>query len=83
MERVKVEGGKEFAQASPGEAALLVAMTDASLDVSIGGKHSAVLHTGDVLWLPAGSARKVMDARGGKSQFLLISFKDSSATATK
>ena len=83
MERVRVAGAKEFAQASPEAAALLIAMTGANLDVSIGGKHVAVLHAGDVLWLPAGSPRKAMDARGGKSQFLLISFKDSGTTPTK
>jgi quercetin dioxygenase-like cupin family protein len=83
LERVAIEGEKGYVQASPEDAALLVAMTDANLDVSISGKHAAVLHTGDVLWLPAGSARKLVDAHGGKSEFLLISFKDSNATAAK
>lgn len=83
MERVRVEGGKDFAQASPDTAALLVAMSNANLDVSLGGQHSAFLHAGDVLWLPAGMARAVMDFLGTKSQFLLISFKDSGANAAK
>jgi hypothetical protein len=83
MEQVRVEGGKDFAQASPDMAALLVAMSDANLDVSLGGQHSAFLHAGDVLWLPAGTARKVVDFLGTKSRFLLITFKDSGATAAK
>jgi hypothetical protein len=83
MEQVKVEGGKDFAQASPETAALLVAMSNANLDVSLGGQHAAFLHVGDVLWLPAGTARKVVDFLGTKSQFLLISFKDSGASGAK
>jgi hypothetical protein len=83
MELVKVEGGKDFTQASPDTAALLIAMSNANLDVSLGGQHTAFLHVGDVLWLPRGTARKVVDFLGTKSQFLLISFKDSGAAAAK
>jgi hypothetical protein len=83
MEIVKAEGGKDFAQTSPETAALLVAMSNANLDVSLGGQHSAFLHVGDVLWLPVATARKVVDFLGTKSQFLLISFKDSGVTAAK
>jgi quercetin dioxygenase-like cupin family protein len=83
LERVAIEGGKGYTQASPEEAALLVAMSNANIDVSISGKHVAVLHTGDVLWFPAGSARKLLDAHAGKSEFLLFSFKDSNATPAK
>lgn len=83
LELVKVEGGKDFVQPSPGTAALLIAMSDANLDVSLGGQHTAFLHVGDVLWLPAGTSRKVVDFLGIKSQFILISFKDSAAPTTK
>jgi hypothetical protein len=83
MELVKVEGGKDFTQASPDTAALLIAMSNTNLDVSLGGQHTAFLHVGDVLWLPTGTARKVVDFLGTKSQFLLISFKDSGAAAAK
>jgi hypothetical protein len=83
MELVKVEGGKDYLQPSPDTAALLIAMSDANLDVSLGGQHTAFLHTGDVLWLPPGTARKVVDFLGIKSQFLLISFKDSGVPAAK
>ena len=64
-------------------AALLIAMSNANLDVSLGGEHTAFLHAGDVLWLPAGTARKVGDFLGTRSQFLLLSFKDSGAAAAK
>ncbi len=83
MELGKVEGGKDFMQASPETAALLIAMSNANLDVSLGGQHSAFLHAGDVLWLPPGTSRKVVDFLGIKSQFLLISFKDSGVAAGK
>jgi hypothetical protein len=83
MDVVRVEGGKDYAEAAPRTAALLVAMTNANLDVSLGGDHAAFLHTGDVLWLPAGISRKAVDFLGTKSSFLLLSFKDSGATSTK
>lgn len=83
MDLVSVEGGKDFAQASPETAALLIAMSNANLEVFLGGQHDSFLHVGDVLWLPAGTARKVVDLLGIRSQFLLISFKDSGAAGAK
>jgi len=83
MELVTVEGGKDFAQVSPNTAALLIAMSNANLDVSLGGEHAGFLHTGDVLWLAVGSARKVVDFLGTRSKFLLISFKDSGEATAK
>ena len=83
LELVIVEGGKDYVQPSPGTAALLIAMSNANLDVSLGGQHTAFLHVGDVLWLPPGTSRKVVDFLGIKSQFILISFKDSAAPTTK
>ncbi|MGB7281022.1 MAG: hypothetical protein WBE13_02075, partial [Candidatus Acidiferrum sp.] len=50
MDLVKVEGGKDYLQPAPNTAALLVAMSSANLDVSLGGQHAAFLHAGDVLW---------------------------------
>jgi hypothetical protein len=83
LELVKVEGGKDFVQPSPGTAALLIAMSNSNLDVSLAGQHTAFLHVGDVLWLPPGTPRKVVDFLGIKSQFILISFKDSAAPTAK
>jgi len=83
VELVTVEGGKDYAQVSPNTAALLIAMSNANLDVSLGGEHAAFLHTGDVLWLPVGNARKVVDFLGTRSKFLLISFKDSGEATAK
>lgn len=73
---VRVEGGKDYEEAAPPTAALLVAMSNANLDVALGGQHAAFLHAGDVLWLPAGVARRVQDFIGIRSNFLLLSFKD-------
>ena len=77
LDLVRVEGGKDYEDANPKTAALLVAMSNANLDVSLGGAHTVFLHEGDVLWLPAGMARKVEDFLGIRSSFLLLSFKDS------
>jgi hypothetical protein len=82
LDLVHVEGGKDYDVTAPPTASLLVAMSNANLDVSLGGQHAAFLHAGDVLWLPAGTARKVVDFLGIKSSFLLLSFKDTGAPAT-
>ena len=81
LDVVHVEGGKDYEVTTPQTAALLVAESNANLDVSLGGQHAAFLHAGDVLWLPAGTARKVEDFLGIKSSFLLLSFKDTAAPA--
>jgi hypothetical protein len=81
MDMVTIEGGKDYEEAAPRVAALLIAMSNANLEVSLGGEHAAFLHEADVLWLPAGTSRKVVDLLGTKSKFLLITFKDSGAAA--
>lgn len=83
LDRVRVEGGKDYAETAPRTAAVLVAMTGANLDVSLGGQHAAFLHEGDVIWLPAGTSRRVVDFLGIQSSFLLLSFKDSAAPEAK
>lgn len=75
VERIRIEGGKDYEEDSPRLAALLVALSDANLDVSLASDHAAFLHGGDVLWLPAGKARKIADFLGTKSSFLILSFK--------
>jgi hypothetical protein len=57
-------------------------MSNANLDVALGGQHAAFLHVGDVLWLPAGVARRVQDFLGIRSNFLLLSFKDTATDKT-
>ena len=83
LDMVIIEGGKDYQEAAPRAATLLVAMSNANLEVSLGGEHAAFLHEADVLWLPAGTSRKVVDLLGTRSKFLLISFKDSGATSAK
>ncbi len=76
----KVSSGNDYVDATPKTDALLVALTDANLDANLGGEHSSFLHGGDVLWLPAGKHRRIVDFLGTRSSFLLISFKDSAPT---
>jgi hypothetical protein len=73
----KVSSGNDYVDAAPKTDALLVALTDANLDANLGGEHSSFLHGGDVLWLPAGKHRRIVDFLGTRSGFLLVSFKDS------
>ena len=83
LDRVNIVGGKEYEEQAPRAATLLIAMSNANLEVSLGGEHAAFLHEADVLWLPAGTSRKVVDLLGTRSRFLLITFKDSGAAAAK
>jgi len=83
MDIATIQGGKDYEEAAPRAATLLIAMSNANLEVSLGGEHAAFLHEADVLWLPAGTSRKVVDLLGTKSKFLLISFKDSGAIGGK
>lgn len=73
---IQVGPGKEYVDATPKQNGLLIGMTDANLDVDLGGKHITFLHAGDILWLPAGAHRKVTDFLGTQSRFLLVSFRD-------
>jgi hypothetical protein len=83
LDMVTIEGGKDYEEAAPRAATLLIAMSNANLEVSLGGEHAAFLHEADVLWLPAGTSHKVVDLLGTKSKFVLITFKDSGGAATK
>jgi hypothetical protein len=82
IDQIKVAMGRDYVEAAPKQDALLIALTNANLDATLGSEHVSFLHAGDVLWLPAGADRKIVDFLGTKSSFLLVSFKDS-AGATK
>jgi hypothetical protein len=77
---IKVSSGRDYMEEAPKENAVLVAMTNANLDLNLGGEHSSFLHDGDVVWLPAGTRRRVVDFLGTRSNFLLVSLKDSSGS---
>jgi hypothetical protein len=79
VEVVTVSMQREYVDDSPKENALLVAMTNSNMNADVGGHTSAFLHSGDILWMPAGEARKVNDFLGTRSNFLLVSFKDANA----
>ena len=78
---IKVAGGRDYVEQTPKLNGLLIALTNANLDVNLGGEHISFLHDGDILWLPAGTHRKVVDFLGTRSSFLLVSFKDSAGAA--
>ena len=78
----KVSGGADYVDTAPKADALLVALTNANLDANLAGEHVQFLHAGDVLWLPAGQRRRIVDFLGTHSSFVLISFKDSAAHVT-
>lgn len=83
LDFVRVEGGRDYQDTAPKTAALLVAMSDADLEVFLGGEHAGFLHAGDVLWLPTGTSRRITDFLGIRSNFLLLSFKDSGLNPPK
>jgi hypothetical protein len=77
VDLIKVSSGHDYVEAMPRRNAVLVALTNADLDVNLGGEHSSFLHDGDVVWLPAGTRRRVADFLGTHSSFLLVSLTDS------
>ena len=77
----RVSSGDDYVDAAAKVDALLVALTNANLDANLGGEHIEFLHGGDVLWLPAGMRRRIVDFLGTQSRFLLISFKDAAQPA--
>jgi hypothetical protein len=81
VDLIKVSSGRDYVEASPKQNAVLVALTNADLDVNLGGEHSSFLHEGDVVWLPAGTQRRIADFLGTHSSFFLVSFKDSNTDA--
>jgi hypothetical protein len=78
----KVSSGNDYSDAKPKFDALLVALTNANLDANLAGEHTQFLHGGDVLWLPAGQHRRIVDFLGTHSSFLLIEFKDSAPASS-
>ena len=81
VDLITVSGGRDYVETAPKQNAVLVALTNAGLDVNLGGEYSSFLHEGDVVWLPAGTRRRVVDFLGTRSSFLLVSFKDSNTGA--
>ncbi len=81
IDQIKVAGGRDYVEDAPKLNSLLIALSNANLDVNLGGQHISFLHDGDIQWLPAGTDRKVVDFLGTKSSFLLVSFKDSASGA--
>jgi hypothetical protein len=77
VELHKISEGDDYVDAAPKTDALLIGLTNTNLNVNVAGEHSGFMHGGDVLWLPAGQRRRVVDFLGTHSGFLLISFKDS------
>jgi hypothetical protein len=77
VDLIKVSSGHDYVEAMPKRNAVLVALTNADLDVNLDGEHSSFLHEGDVVWLPAGTRRRIADFLGTHSSFLLVSLRDS------
>jgi hypothetical protein len=82
VELFKVSEGRDYVDSAPKVHALAIALTDANLDAYLAGEHVSFLHVGDVLWMPAGQPRRIVDFLGTRSSFLLISFKDGAPPAS-
>jgi hypothetical protein len=81
VDLIRVSSGRDYAEAAPKQNAVLVALTNADLDLNLGGEHYSFLHEGDVVWLPADTQRRIVDFLGTHSSFLLVSIKDSNTDA--
>jgi hypothetical protein len=77
VELIRVGSDHQYVEENAKQNALLIALSNANLDANFDRRHTPPLHEGDVLWLPAGTRRKVVNSSGSNSSFLLISFKDS------
>jgi len=73
---VTVSAGRDYVEKSPKFPALLVAMSNSNLSADLNGDHGSFLHSGDLLWMPAGTDRRLTDFLGTRSNFLLVTFKD-------
>jgi hypothetical protein len=73
----RVSSGNDYVDAAAKLDVLLVGLTNSNLDANLAGEHLEFLHGGDVLWMPAGPHRRIVDFLGTHSSFLLITFKDS------
>ena len=72
---IRVSSGHDYSESKPIKNALLVALANSNLSVELGGQSGALLHDGDVLWMPAGKERRVTDFLAGTSSFVVISFR--------
>src|SRR5258705_248992 len=72
----KVSAGNDYVDAEAKFDVLLVGLTNSNLDANLSGEHFQFLHGGDVIWMPAGQQRHIVDFLGTHSGFLLITFKD-------
>jgi hypothetical protein len=73
----KVSQARDYVDSAPKTHALLLALRESNLDANLAGEHVSFLHAGDVLWMPAGQGRRIVDFLGTHSSFVIISFKDS------
>ena len=78
----KVSAGNDYVDAEAKFDVLLVGLTNSNLDANLSGEHFQFLHGGDVIWMPAGQQRRIVDFLGTHSGFLLITFKDGTKAAS-
>jgi hypothetical protein len=78
----RASAGNDYVDAEAKFDALLVGLANSNLDANLGGEHFQFLHSGDVIWMPAGQHRRIVDFLGTHSSFLLITFKDGTKAAS-
>ena len=78
----RVSSGNDYVDAEAKFDVLLVGLTNSNLDANLGGEHFQFLHGGDVIWMPAGQHRRIVDFLGTHSSFLLVTFKDGAKAAS-
>jgi hypothetical protein len=56
---------------------VLAVMDQSELSLAIPGKPATVVHAGEAIWLPAGTAAALLNQSKGNARFFVLTFKDS------
>ena len=75
--RTKSEIPPQIAGLDTKPAHVLAVMDQSELSVAIPGKPATVVHAGEAIWLPAGTAAALLNQSKGNARFFVLTFKDS------
>ncbi|MGH9711930.1 MAG: hypothetical protein ACRD5M_01360 [Candidatus Acidiferrales bacterium] len=77
MQSGEVASVMQIGGADAKAAHLLAVMDQSDLSVGIPGKPPTIVHAGEAIWLPAGTAATLLNQSKGNARFFLLTFKDS------
>jgi hypothetical protein len=77
MQSGEVSSIMQIAGADTKPAHLLAVMDQSELSVATPGKPATVVHAGEAIWLPAGTAATLLNQSKSNARFFVLTFKDS------